>query len=1255
MTYKKKLIEVALPLDAINKASAREKSIRHGHPSTLHLWWARRPLAAARAVIFSQMVDDPSAHPDLFPTEKAQEKERQRLFRIIEDLVLWENTTNETVLQQARDEIWQSWRYTCAENADHPRAKELFDRHKLPAFHDPFAGGGALPLEAQRLGLEAYASDLNPVAVLINKAMIEIPPKFAGKPPVNPEARGKFLGTRASRPQTGWHSRGYLPHFDQPGLVQAITFRLHEAVPSEVVQRWRTELKWHDGLPADNPVAVELRERIARYEDAGHGQCWLGQEELAQIVEDALLHFDGQRYRLLAWCVMPNHVHAVIETVEGSPVADVIHSWKSYTSKEANRILGRSGPFWMADYFDRFIRDENHLRQAIAYAEENPVKAGLIAQAKEWKYSSAWHSKDPAGGTPAFPGYSKEDPAGGTPAFPGHTKDSAGGTPAFPGFWRGAQGLAEDVRYYGKWMRDEAEKRIGHLYPKIEITAEMAAGSEGVSPARPDLKPYVGKKLTVIAWLWARTVKSPNPAFANVDVPLASTFMLSTKPGKEAYVEPVIVPGSAGFQPAKDAGGTPALPGKDAGGTPALPGKDAGGTPAFPGYRFTVKVGKPKDAEAAKKGTKLARANFLCLMSGSPISGDYIKAEGKAGRMGARLMAIVAEGERGRVYLSPTPDHEAAPQKAKPTWWPEGEIATRMTGGNCTPYGLTSWGDLFSPRQLVALTTFSDLVQEARERVKRDAIKADLPDDGKALEKVGAGATAYADAVGVYAGITVSRQANRACTISFWDNTSQKIQQAFGRQALPMTWDFCESNPFSNSSGNWLGQLDFPAKCIDAAPAKLPGFVLQQDAQQQGVSTDKVVSTDPPYYDNIGYADLSDFFYVWLRRSLKPVFPDLFAMLAVPKAEELVATPYRHGSKQKAEAFFLNGMTQAMHRLTEQAHPAFPVTIYYAFKQAESDGGDGTTNTGWDTFLAAVIEAGFAISGTWPMRTELTGNLKKNVAALASSIVLVCRPRAADAPTATLREFVTALKAELPSALAHLQRGNIAPVDLAQAAIGPGIAVYTRYARVLDAEGKPLSVRDALSLINQTLDEALAEQEGDFDADSRWALAWFEQSGFADGEYGVAETLSKAKNTSVAGMVEAGILASHRGKVRLLRPDELPGSAGVSPALERKISGQDGRAPRFTAWEVVHQLIRALEAGGEGEAAALAGKLGSKAEIARELAYRLYTLCERKKRAAEALSYNSLVQSWPEITRLAREGDKPREAQGGLFDRKEEE
>jgi putative DNA methylase len=954
--HRKKLIEVALPLDAINVASAREKSIRHGHPSTMHLWWARRPLAAARAVIFAQMVDDPSSHPDIFRTEKAQEKERQRLFRIIEDLVQWENTTNEEVLERARAEIWQSWRAACAENAGHPRAKELYDRHKPPAFHDPFAGGGSLPLEAQRLGLESYASDLNPVAVLINKAMIEIPPRFAGRAPVNPEARSR-------------------------------------------------------------------KDLIARE-------------------------------------------------------------------------------------------------------------------------------------------------------------------------WLRAQGLAEDVRYYGRWMRDEAEKRIGHLYPKVEVTAEMAK-------ERPDLKPYIGKKLTIIAWLWARTVKSPNPAFANVDVPLASTFMLSTKAGKEVYVEPVVEGDS---------------------------------------YRFTVKVGKPKDAELAKNGTKLVRANFRCLMSGAPIAGDYIKAEGQAGRMGVRMMAIVAEGERGRVYLPPTHDMEAVAQQAKPTWKPDVEFLQQALGFRVGNYGMRKWSDLFTNRQLVALATFSDLVQEVRHQAQCDSLAAGLSDNGIGLDAGGTGAAAYAEAVGVYTTFTLSKVANIGSALASWMSDRGAFRETFARQAVPMVWDFAEANPFAEAGGSLESAIGKAAMVIDALPADVRGYASQADAASQEISSGKVISTDPPYYDNIGYADLSDFFYVWLRRSLRPVFPDLFATVAVPKAEELVATPDRHGGKDKAEAFFLGGMTQAMHRLAEQAHQAFPVTIYYAFKQSESDGDGGTASTGWETFLDAVIHAGFTLSGTWPMRTEGSGRMRGlDSNALASSIILVCRPRSGSASITTRREFLNALKAELPAALIHLQRGNIAPVDLAQAAIGPGMAVYTRYAKVLDAEGKPLPVREALALINQTLDEVLAEQEGDFDADSRWALAWFEQSGFADGEYGVAETLSKAKNTSVSGMVDADIVASKGGKVRLLRPDELP--ADWDPETDS----------RLTAWESVHHLVRALEAGGENAAAELVAKLGVKAEIARELAYRLYTVCERKKRAQEALSYNGLVQSWPEITRLAREGARVHLSQTELF------
>ncbi len=952
-TVRKKLIEVALPLDAINVASAREKSIRHGHPSTLHLWWARRPLAAARAVIFAQMVDDPSANPDLFLTEKAQEKERQRLFRIIEELVKWESTTNERVLQAARDEIWQSWRRACTENVDHPRAKELFNRYQLPAFHDPFAGGGTLPVEAQRLGLETYASDLNPVAVLINKAMVEIPPKLAGRPPVNPETR-------------------------------------------------------------------------------------------------------------------------------------------------KNKTL----------------------------------------------LQKTWH---------------------------------------------GVQGLAEDLRYYAQWMCDEASKRVGHLYPNVEITAEMAR-------ERGDLKSLVGQKFTVIASIWARTVKSPNPAFAEVYVPLASTFMLSTKTGKEAYVEPVVEDKS---------------------------------------YHFRVKLGRPADP-GTKSGTKLERANFSCVMSGAPISGDYVKIEAQSGRMAARLMSIVVDGPKGRLYLSPTSQMETVASTAKPSWKPDEEISGTTQYLGVKPYGMTRFSDLFTNRQLVVLSTFSDLVMEVRSRIVADITEAPTS-SGVASDS----ASDYADAVAVYLGLGVSRLANRSSTLNFWDSQGENVQQVFARQALSMTWDYVEGNAFSSSTGNFLGQLEYLINAVLTLPSRGAGHAFQADATKQSLSDAKVISTDPPYFDNVPYADLSDFFYVWLRKSLRQVLPELFGTVVVPKKDELVAFAYRHSDKDAASAFFMKGMKEAMQRLVEQAHPAFPVTIYYAFRQAETEK-DGVASTGWETFLDAVIQAGFEMSGTWPMRTEYTGNLKTNRSALASSIVLVCWKRGEKASSVTRREFLNALKAELPTALSHLQRSNIAPVHLAQAAIGPGMAVYTRYSRVVDASGKSLSVREALSHINQALDEVLAEQEGDFDSDTRWAVSWFEQSGFAEGEFGVAETLSKAKNTSVDGMVEAGILASSRSKVRLLKPNEL--SPDWDPA----------RDERLNVWETVHQLIRALEAGGEGAAATLVAKIGSKAETARELAYRLYTICERKKRAQEAISYNGLVQSWPEIVRLANEGGSGQRPQAALFGDKEE-
>ena len=930
MALRKKLIEVALPLDAINQASAREKSIRHGHPSTLHLWWARRPLAAARAVIFAQMVDDPASWPKEFPTEAAQEAERQRLFRLIEQLVKWENTTNEDLLEQARNEIRRSWRRTCGEHQDHPEAAELFDPERLPAFHDPFAGGGSLPLEAQRLGLEAHASDLNPVAVLINKAMIEIPPKFAGMPPVNPEARAKMAKDRE-----------------------------------------------------------------------------LGME-------------------------------------------------------------------------------------------------------REWK---------------------------------------------------GAQGLAEDVRYYGKWMRDEAEKRIGHLYPKVEITADMAM-------ERPDLERYVGRKLTVIAWLWARTVKSPNPAFRDVDVPLATTFVLSAKKGREAYVQPVV-------------------------------GAES--------YRFDVKDGNPPNAGIAR-GTKPGRgANFRCLMSGTPISGDYIKAEGQAKRVGARLMAVVAEGDRGRLYLPPTSAQEEAACKAKPEWRPKGDVPARLTGGTCVPYGLTKWGDLFTSRQLVALTVLSRLVGDAERHYLTDADTD----------------TGVAPLIALYLSLAISKFANVGSAMTSWMNDRGAFRETFARQAIPMVWDFAEANPFAGAGGSLDTILKKVCDVVKILPASKVGTAEQSDASAQRLSANKVVSTDPPYYDNISYADLSDFFYVWLRPSVKSYFPELCATLTVPKDEELIASRHRHGGRQGAETFFLTGMMRAIGRLADQMHRAFPVTIFYAFKQAESKGGDGG-RTGWETFLDAVISSGLAITGTLPMRTEGPGRIiALGSNALASSIVIVCRKRSEGAPLATRRQFIDALEAELPTALARLQSGGIAPVDLAQAAIGPGMAVYTRYAKVVDATGEPVTVREALTLINQTLDECLSAQEGDFDADTRWALAWFEQHGFEGGDYGDAETLSKAKNTSVASLQAIGVLQSKAGKVALLIP------------LALRQDWDPRSAGRVSAWLTLHHLIRVHDAGGENAAATLVHDLGGVAETARELAYRLYAIAERTNRTREALWYNTLVQSWSEIARLA--------------------
>jgi len=945
----KKLIEVALPLDDINKAAGREKSIRQGHPSTLHLWWARRPLAAARAFLFAQLVNDPSwkySDEDLKKPQikSAITRRRNELFRLMTELVQWESTNNQDVLGRARAEIRGSWKETCDANKNHVDAKTLFDPEKLPGVHDPFAGGGTIPLEAQRLGLDAYATDLNPVAVLINKAMVEIPPKFAGRPPVGPVPKAQ--------------------------------------------------------------------------------------------------------------------------------------------------------------------------RQTKATATES---------------------------------------------------------------WAGSTGLAEDVRRYGAWMRDEAEKRIGHLYPTTKITKQMAT-------ERKDLAPYVGQELTTLAWLWARTVKSPNPAFSDVEVPLASSFLLATKPGKEAWIEPVV---------------------------------------SRRGYQFTVRTGRPP-AEAAS-GTKTERANFRCLLSNAAITPEYIRAEGQAGRIGQRLMAVVAEGARTRVYLPPTAAMEALAQSERPTWGPDLEFFQQALGFRVGNYGLSRWRDLFTARQLVALATFSDLVQLVRHRVRDDAVAAGMADDGRGLEAGGIGATAYGESIAVYLAFAADKEAESLSTLCTWSSApkNELVVSTFRRQAVSMTWDFGEANCLAESSGSLKKNVEAIAKAIEIGlPACGSGSAEQSDAQSQQTSSGRVVSCDPPYYDNIGYADLSDFFYVWLRRTLGPAFPSLLATLAVPKAEELVATPSRHGGRELAEAFFLEGMTRAMGRVAELAHKAFPVTIYYAFKQSDTEG-HATASTGWETFLASLLTAGLAVVGTWPARTEREGRTRDIGAnALASSIVLVCRARAEDAVKVARKEFVRELGRAMPIAIAEMTAdpiASIAPVDLAQACIGPGMALFSKHEAVLEADGSSMSVHNALVHVNKAIDEYFAHAEGDLDADTRFCIGWFEQFGFDAGEFGQADVLARAKGTSVDGVKEAGVVEAGKGKVRLFAIKELP---------KKWDPTTDTRTP---IWEALHHMCRALGES-EGDAGALLAKMPEKQDAIRQLAYRLYTLCaERKGKAELGRPYNDLITSWPAI------------------------
>ncbi|MDB1859245.1 DUF1156 domain-containing protein [Collinsella aerofaciens] len=923
MAVKKKLIEVALPLDDINAASAREKSIRHGHPSTLHLWWARRPLAAARAVIWSSLVDDPSAHPEEFPTVEEQAAERERLFNILRELVIWENSNDERVLDAAKAEI----------------RKSMGD--ELPPLLDPFAGGGAIPLEAQRLGLEAYAQDLNPVAVTINKAMIEIPPLFADKPAVNPEACGKLTN----------------------------------------------------------------------------------------------------------------------------------------------------------------------------------------------------------------------------------------------GGWSGNAGLATDVKYYGTWMKKEAAQRIGHMYPKVWVPAEQGGG-----------------EATVIAWLWTRTVKCPNPACGHEAI-LVRSFDLSKKKGKEWHVEPVCEDGEV---------------------------------------RFEVAPGK-----ATQDGT-VNRRGATCVHCGTPIDFKYVRAEGRAHRMGEKLMAIVAEGKRGRVYCAPNDEQASVADIPKPDEYPDADIASNPRDFKTPNYGLATFSQLFTNRQLTALTTFSELVGEAQKKAESDAIAAGLPDDGVGLADGGTGARAYGEAIGVYLANLVDQLANHNSSICSWHAGNTQLRNVFSRQAIPMTWDYAESNPFCNSSGCFDNLFIRMTEAFQGLPSIVgkPGIVRQFDAQSDNGMRNIVVSTDPPYYDNIGYADLSDFFYVWLRQSLRRTYPRLFSTMLVPKHEELVATPYRESrGKDGARDFFEEGMFSTFKQICKYACDDVPVTIYYAFKQSETESTndvESTASTGWETMLSAIIRAGFSITGTWPMRTEMGSRMiASGTNALASSIVLVCRKRPEDAPMGTRRDFVMSLKRELGSALDKLRSSNIAPVDLAQSAIGPAIGVYSRYSQVLEADGSPMTVRAALQLINQEVDAYFSDQDGELDRESRFCIDLYTQKAFDTIKFGEADVLARAKNVSIEGLAAQGLLASVKGNVHLLDRSE------VSERI-------DFKAP---TWLTTQQLTRALEEGGVTACAKIVSQtLGGRADGAKALAYRLFTIADKRNWQQEAFAYNSLVTAWPEIQSKAAQLAIERPTQDSLFD-----
>lgn len=921
---KRKLIEVALPLEAINRESAREKSIRHGHPSTLHLWWSRKPLATARAVLFAQLVDDPSSHPDRFPTEQGQRVERERLHSIIERLVKWENVDDHRLIAEARREI----------NAS--------SNGSPPPVLDPFAGGGSIPLEAQRLGLTAHSSDLNPVAVMINKALVEFPPTFGGLPPV-------FPGLATSQIRT----------------------------------------------------------------------------------------------------------------------------------------------------------------------------------------------------------------------------------------WKRAEGLSEDVRGYGYWMLEEARRRIGHLYP-IASTED-------------------GAKASVIAWIWARTVFCPNPG-CGIEMPLVASWWLAKKKGKETYVTPSVVNDAA--------------------------------TPSGKRVNFTISTGAA-GVDSASIGT-VSKSGAICVACGGSAPLSYVRSEGRQSRLGSTLMAVAVEGKRRRVYMPPTAEHrKVAASVELPVDLPDAELPEHALGFRVQAYGMRRWTDLFTDRQLLTLATFSDLVDEARKRVLTDALAAGQV-EGDRLEDGGRDAAAYADAVATYLGLTISRLADLANSLCGWEPLAECPRHLFVRQAISLIWAFAEGNPLGESSGSWSVLLEGTARSFSSGAfsrADVPSGLVRQASADDCDFAGFAISTDPPYYDNICYSDLSDFFYVWERRALREIHPSLLKTVLVPKAEELVANPYRSDGPEGAREFFESGFRKVFAKAREVALPDVPMTVYYAFKQSRLDG-DEQSSTGWETLLEGMIRSGWSITATWPMRTENSSRIRAHDSnALASSIVIALRPRSNESTTTDRRGFIQALHSELPDALKNLQQGQVAPVDLPQAAIGPGMAVFSRYSNVVEADGSTMTVRSALARINEILDEVLAEQEGDFDSVSRFAIAWYRQHGYGTGVFGAADDLARARNTSVELMDRHGILISRAGKVKLIKPADLP--PDYDPATDLHTSN----------WEAMHHLIRTLESDG---IAAAGGVLASATnrpdgavdpDLVKELAFLLFSIAEKNGWTKDAFTFNALAQSWPEIVSASRDVD----------------